>query len=94
MNTLLIESPTETVHTRVLRYATELIELVRARHPEARFYGPTYWPDESLWVVDAFFKQGEDFELQEQLSERETDILLKEGIWLCLVPSSFAANPL
>ncbi len=94
MNTILAKSPTDTVQTRVLRYATELIELVRARHPEAQFQGPSYWSDERLWVIDAFFNQGEDFELQERLSERETDILLEEGIWLCLVPSSLLTDPL
>jgi hypothetical protein len=71
---------------QVLRYANELMSLVRARHIDAQFHGPTYWPEESLWVIDAFFAQGEDFDLQEQLSARETDILLSDGVWLCVVP--------
>ncbi len=61
------------------------MNMVRARHPSARFRGPIYWADEGLWVIDAFCDHGEDFELQAQLSERETDILLNEGIWLCVV---------
>lgn len=60
--------------------ASELIEMVHTHHPKARVIGPTYWSDEPLWLIDAFFDDGEDFELQESLSERSTDILLEDGI--------------
>jgi hypothetical protein len=62
--------------------AEELMALVKAKHPEARFIGPRYWTEEDLWLIDAYF-EGEDFELQDRLSERETDILLDDDIWLC-----------
>ena len=77
---------TEARETHVNEYAFELIELVRVRHPEARFRGPLYWADERLWIIEALFDHGEDFDLEEQLSERETDILLAESIWLCGIP--------
>ena len=62
--------------------ATELIEMVRVRHPDAHFTGPSYWAGEELWLFDAYFDDGEDFELQSKLAERGTDILLDDNIWL------------
>lgn len=62
--------------------ANELIEMVRRRHPDAHFTGPTYWEGDELLLFDAYFDEGEDFELENQLSERETDILLDDNIWL------------
>jgi len=50
--------------------ATELIEMVRSRHPDAHFTGPTYWAGEELWFFDAYFDDGEDFELEGKLAER------------------------
>lgn len=76
----------EVPQLQIARLADGLIELVRSRHPEAQFHGPTYWPEERLWIIEAYFDHGEDFELQEQLSERETDLLLAESIWLCVIP--------
>ena len=87
-----ILSQTEVRETRVNEHAFELIELVRARHPEAQFHGPLYWADEQLWIIEALFDHGEDFDLEEQLSERETDILLMEGIWLCVIPMPFSVE--
>jgi hypothetical protein len=77
------------------RFAGELMEMVRTRHPEALFSGPYYWPDEGLWLIDAHVENTEDFELREQLSERETDILDDEGIWLCtlLLPLAEPSGP-
>jgi len=70
---------------QVMERASELMEIIRARHPDARFIGPTYSPEEDLWLIDAYFDQGEDPDLQDQLSERETDILLEDGLWLCVL---------
>lgn len=77
---------TDFLDTKLDDYASELIGIVRSRHPKAFFRGPVYWSEEQLWLIEAFFDSGEDFELQEQLSQRETDILLTEGIWLCVLP--------
>ncbi len=33
-------------------------------------------------LFDAYFDDGDDFELEEKLAERETDILLDDDIWL------------
>jgi hypothetical protein len=76
---------TDSRQKQLAHYADELINLVLARHTEAYFRGPWYRPDDQLWVVDAYFDDGEDFELQEQLSERETDILLAEDLWFCVL---------
>ncbi len=76
---------TDSYKTLLKERATELIEMVRLRHPDARFTGPTYWAGEELWFFDAYFDDGEDFELQEKLSERETDILLEDKIWLAVL---------
>ena len=86
MTTKILEPQSFTTQQQVMHYASELMTMVRTRHADAQFHGPTYWPSEQLWVIDAFFDQGEDFELQAQLSERETDILLVEGLWLCVLP--------
>jgi hypothetical protein len=75
------------------QYAAELISLVQASHPAALFLVPNYWPDEQLWLIDAFFDQGEDFTLQERLSERETDILLDHGLWFCVLLLPLADYP-
>jgi hypothetical protein len=82
---------TDSLQERLTHYANELMNLVLVRHAKAQFRGPWHRPDEQLWVVEAYFDDGEDFELQEQLSERETDILLKENLWLCVVPLPVAA---
>ena len=90
MTTKLFEPQAATAQRQVMHYANELMDMVRARHADAQFYGPTYWPTEQLWIIDAFFDQGEDFDLQEQLSEREMDILLAEDLWLCVLPIPFS----
>lgn len=82
---------TERVPAPIGYQAEQLIALIRTRHADARVRGPTYWSEENLWIIDAFFDHGEDFELQARLSERETDILLSEGIWLCVVLMPSAA---
>jgi predicted flap endonuclease-1-like 5' DNA nuclease len=74
------------------RYINELAEIIRFRHPKARFRGPTYWPEEQLWLIETFFDGDEDFELQERLSQYETDILVNEGIWLCVIPVNIVSN--
>jgi hypothetical protein len=77
-----LQTHTNTHQTLFNERADELIEMVRTRHPEARFYPPAYWAGEQLWLINAFFDNGEDFELEDKLSERETDILLEDNIWL------------
>jgi hypothetical protein len=64
--------------------------MVRARYPDVRFRGPVYWPDEDLWLISAYLDDNEDFELREQLSNREMDILIDEDIpmLVLLLPSS------
>ncbi|HBY93741.1 MAG: hypothetical protein M5U01_26710 [Ardenticatenaceae bacterium] len=87
-----LEMGTDAMRVEVSHHANELIALIRHRHPEARFRGPFYWSHEHLWVIEAFFNHGEDFELQELLSERETDILLANGIWLVVLPLPLSAH--
>ncbi|MBI3361400.1 MAG: hypothetical protein HY023_09855 [Chloroflexi bacterium] len=90
MSVDVLQPHTDTLQQQVAYHASELIALVRAKHPEARFHGPTYWSDEGLWVIEAFFDHGEDFELEDRLSERETDILLTEDMWFCVIPASLS----
>jgi hypothetical protein len=75
---------------RVNQHARELKQMVRARYPDVRFRGPVYWPDEDLWLISAYLDDNEDFELREQLSNREMDILIDEDIpmLVLLLPSS------
>ncbi len=77
----------------VLNRAEELMGLVKARHSQARFIGPTYSPEEDLWLIEAYFDEAEDFELQDHLSEYETDILLADNIWLCVLCLPLAEIP-
>lgn len=77
----------------VMARGQELIALVKSKHPDARFIGPRYWPTENLWLIDAYFGEGEDFELEDRLSERETDILLSEKILFCVLPQAQEAFP-
>jgi len=87
-----ILNPQERILELVKEQANELMALVEAKHPEVRFVGPMYWPDENMWLVDAYF-EGEDFELEDQLSERETDILLEDDICLSVLCMPLEAFP-
>lgn len=78
--------------TLVKERAEELINLIKDTHPEARFVGPTYWAEENLWLIDAYF-EGDDVALQSRLSERETDILLEEEVWLGVLCLPLDAHP-
>lgn len=82
---------TDRNNTLLKQRATELIEMVRSRHPDAHFTGPTYWEGDELLLFDAYFDDGDDFELEEKLAERETDILLDDDIWLGVLLLPFSA---
>ncbi len=92
MTVLTSLSPSQYLDSPVLAYAEELISLVTDKYPRACFIGPTHSDEENLWLIEAYFDDGEDFELQDHLSEREIDILLAEDIWmgtLCLPLAEF-----
>ena len=85
-------STERTTSSLVNEKVQELMRLVRDRHPDARFVGPMPGPEEGLWIIDAYFGNGEDDELCEELGRRETDILLNDGLWLsvlCLPASEY-----
>lgn len=78
---------------QIEHFADELADLVRSRHKQSYFRGPWYHADEQLWVIEAYFDAGEDFDLQEELSRRETDILLETNLWFCVLPMPLATFP-
>lgn len=76
---------------QIEHFADELTDLVRSRHKQSYFRGPRYYSDDHLWVIEAYFDTGEDFALQEELSKRETDILLETSLWFCVLPMPLTA---
>jgi len=74
--------PTAEQTAAVSKYGQELINMVKAKYPQARFIGPYYWPGEDMWLIDAYFDIAEDFELSERLAHHENDILLESDILL------------
>ncbi len=72
--------PTAELTTAVSNYGQELINIVKAKYPHAHFVGPYYWPTESIWLIEAFFDDAEDFELSDALAHRGTNISLETGI--------------
>jgi len=70
---------------QVNQFAGALMEMVRARHPEAVFSDPYYWADEGVWLIHAHVADTDDFELQEQLAMREAEILKRKSIRMCML---------
>jgi hypothetical protein len=79
---MITSQPTVELTPAVSKYGQELIDMIKAKYPQAHFIGPYYWPVESIWLIEAYFDTAEDFELSENLADRGTNISLETGIFL------------
>lgn len=86
-----VERAEQKHYEKALAYAEELKDLVRRRFPEARFSAPVYWEDEGVWVMDAYTSAEDDFQVIDLVGDRELEILLRDGLHLCLIPMPLSA---
>lgn len=75
-------TPDEAVLKKSLQ---KLQDWVRRGQPGAKFGEPRYLEEEKAWILEAYLPDDEDEEFLGLLAARETDLLVEQGVCICMV---------